>query len=300
MSENDTENSYRLEGQPEPKNSSEVTFADNFVIAGDYFGAMGITLLKGRAFRSTDDEKATPVVIIDEDFARKNFPKSDPLSHRIIYDKKPWQIIGIVRHVKDFGLDGASREQYYFDYRQDARNFMTMTVQPAADTASAVHAVRDAVRSIDRGVAVNQVRPMAQWLNDSTWRARLSVVLLALFAGVALILAGIGVYGVMAYSVAQRTQEIGIRLALGATPSGVLKLVMGQASLLGLIGIVLGLIVAIPLGGLLSALLFHVSPADAGVLAAVSAVLILVALIAGGIPAMRAAATDPMQAIRYE
>jgi putative ABC transport system permease protein len=300
MSENDTENSYRLEGQPEPKNSSEVTFADNFVIGGDYFGAMGITLLKGRGFRSTDDEKAPSVVIIDEDFARKNFPNSDPLSHRIIYDKKPWQIIGIVRHVKDFGLDGASREQYYFDYRQDARNFMTITVQPAADTAGAVRAVRDAVNSIDRGVAVNQVRPMAQWLNDSTWRARLSMVLLALFAGVALILAGIGVYGVMAYSVAQRTQEIGIRLALGATPSGVLQLVMGQASLLGLIGIVLGLVVAVPLGGLLSALLFQVSPADAGVLTAVSAALILVALVAGGIPALRAAATDPMQAIRYE
>jgi putative ABC transport system permease protein len=303
MSDNDTENSYRLEGQPEPESASKMPFADHFVIGGDYLASMGIDILKGRGFRATDDEKASDVVVIDEDFARKNFPHSDPLRGRIIYRKKPWQIVGIARHVKDFGLNGASREQFYSDYRQDAGgsiHFMTITAQPAADTASAVRAVRDTVRSIDRGIAVNQVRPMAQWLNDSTWRVRLSMVLLALFAGVALILAGIGVYGVMAYSVAQRTQEIGIRLALGATPSGVLRLVMGQASLLGLIGIVVGLLVAIPLGGLLSALLFQVSPADAGVLIAVSAVLILVALVAGGIPAMRAAATDPMQAIRYE
>lgn len=300
MTENDTESGYRLEGQPEPKNISQIPFADNFSIGGDYFGAMAIPVLKGRAFNASDDERAPKVLVIDEDFARKNYGRQNPLCKRVVYDKSLWQIVGVVRHVKDFGLNGVSREQFYFDYRQNPRPFMTVTVRPAADVRAAIRAVRETVRAIDPEIAVAQVRHMSDWLNDSTWRVRLGMVLLALFAAVALILAGIGVYGVMAYAVAQRTQEIGIRLALGATPGGVLRLVLRQASWLSLLGIGLGVLATLPFGRLLSGLLFQVSPSDAGVLAAATGVLLLMGLAAAALPAWRAASTDPLEAIRYE
>jgi len=299
MSENDTESGYYIEGRPKPK-PGDVSFADNFEIGGDYFGTMGIGLLKGRAFAPTDTAESTMVSIIDEEFARKNFANDDPLRHRIMSGKKPYQIIGVVRHVKDFGLDGVTREQVYFSNQQVARDFMTLTVRPHADTASAIQAVQNAVRAIDPGVPVFRVRPMADWLRQSTWRTRLSVVLLSIFAAMSLILASVGVYGIMAYSMTQRKQEIGIRIALGSTRRAIMGLALRQAGVLSLAGVALGVMLAIPLTKLLGSLLFQVSPSDAEAVSAVAVGLIVIGLSAAAIPAGRAANTDPLQAMRSE
>jgi putative ABC transport system permease protein len=300
MTDNDTENGYWVEGHPQPKDSGEVPYADLFVIGGDYFRTMGITLLRGRAFQPTDTATAPPVTIVDEEFARKNFPHDDPLQHRINYNDRLCQIVGVVRHVKDFGLNGTSREQFYFPLEQTPWTFMTITVRPAADNASALDAVRDAVRGIDAGVPVFEVRPMSSWVSDSTWRQRLGMVLLAVFSGVALVLASIGVYGVMAYSVAQQTQEIGIRLALGATRALVLRLVLRRAFLFTVAGVTFGIAAAVPLTELLGSLLFEVPPTDPKVFGAVAALLVFVGLLAGAIPALRAANTNPLLAIRNQ
>jgi len=213
------------------------------------------------------------------------------------------QIVGVVRHVKDFGLNGTSREQFYFSLEQVPFAFMTITVRPAAAAAGALQAVRDTVRDIDPGVPVFQVRPMSSWVNDSTvndstWRQRLGMVLFAVFSGVALVLASIGVYGVMAYSVAQQTQEIGIRLALGATRALIMRLVLRRALLLTVSGVAIGLAAALPLARLLGALLFQVWASDPAVLGAAVALLISTGALAGAIPALRAANTDPLLAIR--
>jgi putative ABC transport system permease protein len=298
MTDNDTENGYWVAGRPGPKNSSEIPYADLFVIGGDYLGTMRIALLRGRVFGPADTAASPPVAIVDEEFARKNFPHADPLQHRIVYNDKVCQIVGVVRHVKDFGLNGTSREQFYFPLEQVPFAFMTITVRPATDPARALQAVRDTVRDIDPGVPVFQVRPMSSWVNDSTWRQRLGMVLFAVFSAVALVLASIGVYGVMAYSVTQQTQEIGIRLALGATPALVMRLVLRRALLLTVSGVAIGLAGALPLARLLGALLFQVRPSDPAVLGAAVALLISTGALAGAIPALRAAHTDPLLAIR--
>jgi putative ABC transport system permease protein len=298
MTDNDTEIGYLVEGGAQPKNSGELPYADLFVIGGDYFGTMGIKLLRGRAFAPTDNEAAPPVVIIDEEFARKNFPHDDPLQHRINYNDRHCRIVGVVHHVKDFGLNGMSREQFYFPLEQTPWTFMTITVRPAAGAASAIEAVRDTVRGIDPGVPVFEIRPMSTWVSDSTWRQRLGMVLLAVFSAVALVLASIGVYGVMAYSVAQQTQEIGIRLALGATRALVVRMVLRRAVLLTATGVTIGAAAALPLAGLLGSLLFEVPPSDPAVFGTVASLLIFVGLLAGAVPALRAANTDPLLAIR--
>jgi len=300
MTDNDTENGYWVEGRPQPGRSGELPYADLFVIGGDYFGTMGIKLLRGRAFAPTDNATAPPVLIIDEEFARKNFPHDDPLQHRINYNDRLCLIVGVVRHVKDFGLNGTSREQFYFPLEQTPWTFMTITVRPAADTASAIEAVRDTVRGIDAGVPLFEIRPMSSWVSDSTWRQRLGMVLLAVFSGVALVLASIGVYSVMAYSVAQQTQEIGIRLALGATRALVLRMVLRRALLLTVAGVAIGVAAALPLAGLLGSLLFEVPPSDPAVFSTVASLLVFVGLLAGVVPALRAANTDPLLAIRSQ
>jgi putative ABC transport system permease protein len=298
MTDTGAENSYWVAGRPKPRNASETTFADLFVIGGDYFRTMGITLLRGRAFGLNDASASPAVTIVDEEFASKNFPHDDPLKYRIVYDDKERQIVGVVRHVKDFGLNGASREQFYFPLEQVPFPFMTITVRPAASAPSAIQAVRKAVRVADPGVPAFQVRPMSSWVSDSTWRSRLGVVLFAVFSGVALALASIGIYGVMAYSVTQQTREIGIRLALGATRALVMRFVLLRALLLTIAGVGIGVAASFPLTGLLGALLFQVRPFDLTVMSAAVALMIFTGALAGAIPALRAANTDPLLAIR--
>jgi putative ABC transport system permease protein len=301
LGENDTQTGYWLEGQPKPK-GSDFRYADLFVVGGDYFKTMGVQLVKGRTFAESDREKAPPVVVIDEEFARKNYPSTDPLGKKVMgMAERGAQIVGVVKHVKAYGPDGDTREQFYFPLAQTPGFAgLSIVVRPSDTGTAAVEAVRAVVRSMDAGLPVYSVRPMQDLLNDSTWRARLSTILLCTFSALALILAAVGVYGVMAYSVAQRTQEIGVRMALGATPGRVLKLVLRQAAVLSLVGVAAGLLAAVPLTGLMRAVLFQTSPSDATVFSIAPVILTVSALVAGVIPARRAAQTDPLEAIRYE
>ncbi len=301
MSENDTETSYAVQGRPRPGNYSGTPFADTFLVGGDYLGAMGIALVRGRGLLPSDDQRAPLVTLIDEEFARKNFPDDDPLRHRLQWNDKTLSIVGVVRHVHAFGLDGAQmREQLYIPYAQYPFSSMTVTVRPASSNATAAAVVRDAVRAIDADVPVYEVRPMTDVINDHTWPARLGTILLAMFAALALLLAALGIYGVMANSVALRTQEIGIRLALGATPSAVLRMILRQAFLLSALGILMGMAAAFPAMGLLRTILFGVSPTDAGVFSVAALMVAAIGFAAGTIPAWHAARTDPMVAMRYE
>ena len=301
MTDHDTQQGYYIEGRPAPKSVSNYSFADAFIIGGDYLKAVGIGLVSGRSFAETDNAKSPLVAMVDEDFVKKNFPSDDPLKHRVMQEGQAFQIVGVVHHVEAYGLKGDERrEQLYLPYRQSPKRFITIVVNPAGDKTSAITAVTRAANAIDSTIPVYTIRSMSDYVSESTWRDRLSTMLLGLFASVALILAAIGIYGVMAYSVAQRTQEIGIRLALGATPQGILRLVMRQACILSALGIGIGAVIALPAASLLQTILYHVSPRDTEVFSFVAILLACIGVIAGAIPAMRASRTDPLTAIRYE
>lgn len=300
MTDSDTQTGYYIAGRPKPKTTSDFDFADRFVIGGDYFDLMGLHLLRGRKFASTDDEKAPKVVLVDQEFAKRNFPGEDPLRHQVISGGSTLQILGVVAHVKAYGLNGSqTRGQFYFPYRQSPSQYMYVTLAASAGDAAAISALRDVVRAIDPDLPVYGIRPMREWLSESTWRDRLGTLLFSLFAGVALILAGTGIYGVMAYAVSERKREMGIRIALGATMSGILGMVLRQAVLLTGVGVVLGTLFSVPAARLLKALLYQVSPSDLGILLVAIVVLAGAGILAAAIPAWRAARTDPMTALRH-
>ena len=269
------------------------------------FRAMGMTLVKGRYFDERDNEGSEPAAIIDETMARTYWPKEDPIGQRLkrggAQSTNPWmKIVGVVKHVRYRSLETPSRVQLYWPHAQNPTSALSLAVRTSLDPASLSNAVRAQVAVLDRDQPIYRVRTMEQILSDSLARRRLLMVLLTIFAGCALLLAAVGIYGVMSYSVTQRAHEIGIRMALGARRYQVLKLVLAQSFILTLAGVIAGLIGSFALTKLMATLLFNVGAKDPATFAIVACGLTLIALLASYLPARRATLVDPMRVLRDE
>ena len=296
----DSQTSYRAEGEAMPVRQSDRKWVDIFTVSAGYFTAMGIPLEQGRNFEATDDGSHPRVAIVDESLVRKQWPDRNPVGKRIEVSGKLWTIVGVAGHVKPYGLDTGEHAQVYLSYRQTPDTDMSLCVKTSGSWAAAVDQARQAVRELDSGVGVFNVKPMQQWVDDSTSQRRFTTLLLGMFAGTALLLAALGVYGVMSYSVAQRSHEMGIRLALGAKPAGLRRTVVKQGLALCAIGVGAGLIAALGLTRMMTSVLFEVQSFDVTVFAATAALLCAVAVAASYLPARRASRTDPMNTLRYE
>ena len=277
------------------------------VILGDYLQTMGVPLLRGRYFSEQDTPGSTPVLIVSESLAKRYWPNQDPIGKRLHWgppeSKDAWlTIVGAVGDVKQGPLDAPTIQHTYESYVQHdvPANTLNVAVRAAGDPVSLTSALRAAVWGFDHQLAVAEVRTMSQVISESTAPRRFNLFLLSAFAALALVLAAIGIYGVLSYSVTQRTHEIGIRMALGAQRGEVLRQVVEQGLLLLGVGIVIGIAGALALTRFLASLLYEVRPVDPLTFAAVSAILAGIALLASYIPARRATKVDPMVALRYE
>jgi putative ABC transport system permease protein len=274
------------------------------VVDAGYFSAMGITLLRGRNFTDQETREARRVVLISESMARQHFPGENPLGKRIrvhmFEDPQPMEIVGVVGDVRYDNLLQEGVPAVYFPHPELTYPFMTLVLRTAGDPAEMTPAVRRVVREIDPDQPISDVRTMEQVMADTVGRARFNTLLLGLLAGLATVLAAVGIFGVMSYSVTLRTREIGLRMALGAGKSQVLGLILKQGLLLTLIGIGIGLAGALALTRLLSSLLYGVSATDPLTFTAIAALLTAISCIACYIPAQRAARVDPQIALRYD
>jgi predicted permease len=278
-------------------------------ISPDYFQAMGLAVHQGRAFNERDDERATPVAVVNETMARQFWPGEDPLGKRFkvgpLEGSNPWlTVVGIVADVRQMGVDAPVKAEMYVPYWQAAPYTLfvprDLVIRTSVAPSSLVPAVRQAIREVDPNQPVANVRTMDEVLGRVTAQRTLGMQLLTAFAALGLLLAALGIYGVLSYFVVQHTPEIGVRMALGAQRSDVLKLVIGRGMKLALAGIVVGLFGALLLTRAMSRLLFGVSAIDPLTFAGVAALLALVAFLACYIPARRATKVDPMVALRYE
>jgi predicted permease len=279
--------------------------ADERLVGGHYFEAMGIPLRRGRFFTEQDDASKPRVVIVDEYMAGQLWPGQDPIGKRIhiveLTSGDPWQtVVGVVGRVKQDSLDSDPRIAYYLAQTQFPVRAMTVVLRSAGDPVGLVSAVKSELRNLDADLPMYYVRTMRQRVDESLARRRFSMMLLGVFASVALALAAIGIYGVMAYLVNQGAREIGIRMALGATQRDILSLVVRQGMTLALSGVGIGLAGAFLLTRLIRSLLFGVEPTDAVTFVGISVLLALVALLASYIPAQRAARIDPMMSLRCD
>jgi predicted permease len=276
--------------------------ADYTTVTTDYFRTLQIPLLKGRQFTSQDSKDAPGVIIINDILARRCWPNEDPIGKRLTvgFEKDPRQIIGVVGSIKQTTLDADVRPAMYMPYLQSPNNGVTVVVRTTGDPLALAAAVREQVRSLDKDVPVTHVRTMAEVFGTSVAQPRFSMLVVGLFAALALVLSAVGIYGVMAYSVSRRAHEIGVRMALGARASQVLKLVLKEGMTLALLGIGIGLFGAFALTRLMATLLFGVSTKDPFTFVSVATLLAVVAFVACYIPARRATKVDPLVALRYE
>ncbi len=290
-----------IEGVPDP-GSEKVPRVPARVISSDYFGVLKIPTVAGRTFTEADSEKAAKVAVINESFAHRFWPNENPLGKRFAYSTSRilCEVVGVVKNTKSRVSDTATGEEMYFPAPQRPRLSMSLLVRTRNDPASFTGAIRREILNIDKDQAVTEVATLEQVVGESIEQPRLTMFLLSIFGLVALTLAAIGIYGVMAYAVAQRTREIGIRMALGAQNIDVLRLVVRNGMTLAVIGVAIGLGGAWGLTRLLASLLFEVTATDAATFAMVSVGLLGVALLACYIPARRATKVDPLVALRYE
>jgi predicted permease len=293
-----------VEGRVLPPGENFIN-ADQHMVSGHYFSAMEIPLRSGRFFNQQDNTTSPKVVIVDEYMARQLWPDQNPIGQRIHYgglsDNEPWEtVVGVVGRVKQYTLDADSRIALYRPQTQYPTGTMNVVLRTGTDPAALTSAVKQQIRALDSDLPLYNVRTMEQRMEESLARRRFSMLLLALFACVALALATIGTYGVMAYLVNQGTREIGIRIALGATQMGIVRLVVWKGMALALSGVAVGLAGALALSRLMRSLLFGVSPADPLTFVAISLLLAFVTLLASYIQAHRAAHIDPIVSLRYE
>ncbi len=292
---------FNLAGQPElPPNESPGT--EVRIITPGYFSAMGIPLVKGRTFDERDGADSR-VLIINETMARKFFPGQDPIGQRLIVNWEPKvadEIVGVVGDVKETALAEEANPAIYWPHPREPYQFMNFVLRAAIDSARLSAAATKEIHALDPDQPVSDIRTLDQVVAKSIARPRFNALLLAIFAGVALVLASVGIYGVMNYSATQRTQEIGIRMALGAKPTDILRLVVGYGMKLALIGIVIGVIASLALTRVMANLLFGITATDVPTFLCVSFLLTVVALLANYIPARRATRIDPVRSLRYE
>jgi putative ABC transport system permease protein len=292
---------FRIEGQPEPEAGKEMIINTRSVSPG-YFGTLGISLLKGRDFSDRDKSDAPEVAIINQDLARTYFANEDPLGKRITFsDGESWMsIVGVITDIKQVSLGSTAKPEVYFPYLQAASPAMSLVVRTTNAPLSQAAAVKGQIRVIDRDLPIEDGKTMEQLLAESVSGPRFNMLLLTMFAVVALVLALVGIYGVMSYTVTQRTHEIGIRVAVGAQSRDVFRMVIGQGMLLALIGVAFGLVGALALTRLMTSMLFGVEPNDPLTFATIALLVIAVALIACYLPGRRATKVDPLVALRYE
>jgi putative ABC transport system permease protein len=279
--------------------------ADQRIVTPGLMETLGTKLIRGRYFDDHDTAEGAPVAIIDETMAKTYWPNADPLGQRIKLGARqstqPWlTIVGVVRHVRFQSLERPSRVQVYWPLTQRPTTGMSLAIKTGMDPAAIASTVQKATMSIDPDQPIYAVRPMDELLADSMLRRRLVMILLAVFAGVALTLAALGIYGVISYWVSQRSHEIGIRLALGATRSRVLNMVIGESLGVVVAGVVLGLAGSLALTRLITTMLFDVNASDPTTFVIVCGSLLGVGLIASLIPALRATWVDPVHTLRNE
>ena len=292
--------SFAIEGRPSPPGDPG-PHGDSGFVSPDFFAALKIPIRRGRAFTDGDRQGTERVAVIDEILARQYWPNEDPIGGHISFGRSWATIVGVVGHVKNADLGGEDvKGKYYFPLFQVAPPMARFVVRTPADPARLAAGIRDAVRSVDPTQPVSQVRLLPEMVNSSLAPRRFVVTVLGVFAGMALLMAVIGLYGVISYAVTQRTQELGVRMALGARPGEILRLVLGQGMRLAGAGAAVGLVVSLIASRLLRNELFHVSAFDPLTFAMMAAVLIGAALLASYIPARRATRVDPMVALRYE
>jgi putative ABC transport system permease protein len=292
-----------VEGQPVPKNMWSSPLVEWDTVMPGYFHTLRIPLVRGRDFTAQDAEDKPQVAIINETMAHLFWPNQDPVGKRFSQDKdKPkWiTVVGVVGDVREYGFEQPTAPEAYFPQSQNNRTYMVVVVRTAAKPLSQLSAVTGAVHDLDSQLPVFEPRELTEVVSESSEQQRFVALLLGLFAGLALVLASVGIYGVISYSVVQRTHELGIRMALGAGRRDVLGMVFGEGLRLALYGLGAGLVGAFVLTRLMSSLLYGVRPTDPFTFALVPIVLIVVALAACYIPARRATKVDPMVALRYE
>jgi putative ABC transport system permease protein len=295
---------FYIDGDPVPPPGKEIEANMRFV-SDAYFQTLGVPLLAGRTFDQRDTPDKPPVVLIGKTVADRLFAGRDPVGRKIRYNAiqtDPVEIVGVVGDVKITGLDEAVKPVLYYPYRQNPAPFASLVVRTSSDPAALTASVRNEIRNLEPDTAILNVNTMDQMIaqTPASFMRRFPALLISIFATVALLLASIGIYGVVSYSVSQQTHYIGVRMALGASPSDILRMVLKQGLVLAVAGVVIGVVAALGLMRLLRTLLFEVSTSDVTTFATVAGALFVIALVACYLPARRATKVDPLVALRYE
>ena len=293
---------FNIEGRPAIA-PSDLPNTNYYAVTPEYFRAMGIRLVRGRVFTAQDDAKAPRVAIINETMARQHFPNEDPIGKRINITNGPdaWrEIVGIVGDIKQYGVDKATSNQSYEPFAQAPFSSLNVVIRTSGSPAALLSAIRPTVYAVDKDQPIGTIRPLEEIMADSIARQRFAMTLLTVFSLVALVIAAVGIYGVMAYSVVQRTGEFGIRMALGAQQRDVLRLVLTQGGKLIGLGLIIGLAATLAASRAMGSMLFNTSAQDPLTLATITLLLGAVALIACLLPANRATKVNPIEALRVE